>query len=48
MRACWPDAGIQYREVLEGTGKEALFGSQVELAYTVYRLSSGAYYKYSR
>ncbi|KXZ43087.1 hypothetical protein GPECTOR_102g40 [Gonium pectorale] len=40
-------SGIQYRELLEGTGPEAVLGSVCEISYIVYRLSSGAYYKYS-
>ena len=40
-------AGLQYRELLEGTGPEALFGSVCDISYVVYRLASGAYYKYS-
>eukprot|EP01023_Acetabularia_acetabulum_P055276 TRINITY_DN6368_c1_g1_i1.p1 TRINITY_DN6368_c1_g1~~TRINITY_DN6368_c1_g1_i1.p1 ORF type:complete len:215 (-),score=28.98 TRINITY_DN6368_c1_g1_i1:178-822(-) len=40
-------SGIQYRELLEGTGSQAFFGSPCEISYTVYRLSSGAYFKYS-
>lgn len=41
--------GIQYREILEGPdkGPTAELGDILELAYTVYRLSSGAYFKYS-
>ncbi|GIL92722.1 hypothetical protein Vretimale_11763 [Volvox reticuliferus] len=39
--------GLQYRELLEGTGPEATIGSLCEISYIVYRLSSGAYYKYS-
>ncbi|EFJ40481.1 hypothetical protein VOLCADRAFT_108144 [Volvox carteri f. nagariensis] len=39
--------GLQYRELLEGTGPEATPGSICEITYIVYRLSSGAYYKYS-
>ncbi|KAG2450904.1 hypothetical protein HYH02_004736 [Chlamydomonas schloesseri] len=39
--------GLQYRELLEGTGPEAQLGSICEVSYVVYRLSSGAYYKYS-
>ncbi|CAG9461710.1 unnamed protein product [Pedinophyceae sp. YPF-701] len=41
-------SGVQYRELQEGTGaRTAEIGSVCEIAYTVYRLSSGAYYKYS-
>ncbi|GLC35668.1 hypothetical protein PLESTF_001662800 [Pleodorina starrii] len=39
--------GLQYRELLEGAGPEATRGSICEITYIVYRLSSGAYYKYS-
>jgi len=40
-------SGIQYRELAVGTGKAAKLGALCEMSYTVYRLSSGAYYKYS-
>ncbi|KAG2485435.1 hypothetical protein HYH03_015814 [Edaphochlamys debaryana] len=40
-------SGLQYRELAVGTGPEAALGSVLEITYTVYRLSSGAYYKYS-
>ena len=40
-------AGIQYREILEGRGAEAVPGAVCDVMYVVYRLSSGAYYKYS-
>lgn len=39
--------GLQYREMVEGTGPEAVPGAVCEITYVVYRLSSGAYYKYS-
>ncbi|KAG2426955.1 hypothetical protein HXX76_012740 [Chlamydomonas incerta] len=39
--------GLQYRELLEGSGPEAALGSICEVSYVVYRLASGAYYKYS-
>ncbi len=39
--------GLQYRELVEGTGPEAVPGAVCEITYVVYRLSSGAYYKYS-
>ncbi|GFR44958.1 hypothetical protein Agub_g6268, partial [Astrephomene gubernaculifera] len=39
--------GTQYRELLEGSGPAATHGSVCEISYIVYRLSSGAYYKYS-
>lgn len=45
MRGC--TAGIQYREIEKGTGKEAIVGGLCDIRYTVYRLSSGGYYKYS-
>ncbi len=37
--------GIQYRELLSGTGREARTGNQCEMSYIVYRLGSGGYYK---
>eukprot|EP01026_Neomeris_dumetosa_P065309 TRINITY_DN62657_c0_g1_i4.p1 TRINITY_DN62657_c0_g1~~TRINITY_DN62657_c0_g1_i4.p1 ORF type:complete len:279 (+),score=30.23 TRINITY_DN62657_c0_g1_i4:59-895(+) len=40
-------SGIQYRELLQGQGPQALVGSPCQISYTVYRLSSGAYFKYS-
>ncbi|GMH40179.1 hypothetical protein BSKO_08083 [Bryopsis sp. KO-2023] len=40
-------SGIQYREMLAGTGREAQIGSICTVSYIVYRLSSGAYFKYS-
>lgn len=42
-----PLAGIQYRELADGIGREAKPGSVCDIQYKVYRLSSGAYYKYS-
>lgn len=39
--------GLQYREITTGDGPEALVGNECEIFYTVYRLSSGGYYKYS-
>lgn len=35
------------REIEEGTGAEALLGSGCSIRYTMYRLASGAYFKYS-
>ena len=41
-------SGLQYREYVVGTeGDEIVAGSRVEAMYKVYRLSSGAYFKYS-
>eukprot|EP00803_Ostreobium_quekettii_P007037 evm.model.scf_447EXC.2 EVM.evm.TU.scf_447EXC.2 scf_447EXC:14068-17358(-) len=40
-------SGVQYREFLEGTGRSATAGSVCDITYIVYRLSSGAYFKYS-
>eukprot|EP00878_Enallax_costatus_P010321 GHUV01010773.1.p1 GENE.GHUV01010773.1~~GHUV01010773.1.p1 ORF type:complete len:185 (+),score=50.15 GHUV01010773.1:610-1164(+) len=40
-------AGLQYREISVGDGPAAAVGSHCEIMYTVYRLSSGGYYKYS-
>jgi hypothetical protein len=40
-------AGLQYRALLEGTGPRAQIGDTCEITYVVYRLASGAYYKYS-
>ena len=40
--------GIQYREITTGTsGPKAELGDVLEVQYTVFRLSSGAYFKYS-
>ncbi|KAF6258872.1 hypothetical protein COO60DRAFT_1638843 [Scenedesmus sp. NREL 46B-D3] len=40
-------SGLQYREMALGQGDEAVAGSGCDISYTVYRLSSGGYYKYS-
>jgi len=41
-------SGLQYREYVVGTeGDEIVAGSRVEAMYKVFRLSSGAYFKYS-
>uniref|UniRef100_A0A383WF78 peptidylprolyl isomerase n=1 Tax=Tetradesmus obliquus TaxID=3088 RepID=A0A383WF78_TETOB len=40
-------SGLQYREISVGSGPEALLGLECDISYTVYRLSSGGYYKYS-
>ncbi len=40
-------AGVQYREMEIGTGSEATVGSVCGISYAVYRLASGAYFKYS-
>eukprot|EP00877_Chromochloris_zofingiensis_P013386 jgi/Chrzof1/8300/Cz03g05120.t1 len=40
-------SGIQYRELEQGNGQVAAVGCTCEMSYTVYRLSSGAYFKYS-
>lgn len=40
-------SGLQYREISVGSGPEALSGLECDISYTVYRLSSGGYYKYS-
>eukprot|EP00798_Chlamydomonas_sp_ICE-L_P009432 gene9432-4064_t len=40
-------SGIQYREIETGTGPEAVTGSQCSISYIVYRLASGAYFKYA-
>lgn len=49
MSASWCTMqGIQYRELDVGTiGPEAVLDAICEITYTVYRLSSGAYFKYS-
>jgi hypothetical protein len=39
--------GLQYREISTGAGPQAVVGSVCDIMYTVYRLSSGGYYKYS-
>jgi hypothetical protein len=39
--------GLQYREMSVGQGTGASVGSICDITYTVYRLSSGGYYKYS-
>lgn len=39
--------GIQYREIEAGSGPAALLGSVCEIRYVIYRLASGAYFKYS-
>mmetsp|Transcript_7776 Transcript_7776/g.22989 ORF Transcript_7776/g.22989 Transcript_7776/m.22989 type:complete len:356 (+) Transcript_7776:882-1949(+) len=40
-------SGVQYREMETGTGAEATVGTLCEISYAVYRLASGAYFKYS-
>ncbi|PNH10675.1 Peptidyl-prolyl cis-trans isomerase FKBP16-1, chloroplastic [Tetrabaena socialis] len=40
-------SGLQFREIVEGSGPPATRGSICEVAYVVYRLASGGYYKYS-
>lgn len=41
-------AGVQYREMEIGTGaNEVAIGSRCDISYAVYRLASGAYFKYS-
>jgi len=40
-------SGIQYREILTGTGTACDQGSVCAISYQVFRLSSGAYFKYS-
>ena len=40
--------GLRYREYVTGeVGEEAMAGSRVDARYKVFRLSSGAYFKYS-
>ncbi len=40
--------GLRYREYVAGeVGEEATKGSRVDARYKVFRLSSGAYFKYS-
>ncbi|KAL6754716.1 hypothetical protein V8C86DRAFT_2694997 [Haematococcus lacustris] len=41
-------SGVQYRELDPGQGpRAAQYGDTLEVQYTVYRLASGAYFKYS-
>lgn len=47
MQRCLLRTGIQYREMVEGKGREATLGSVCDISYIVYRLSPGAYFKYS-
>lgn len=48
MHGCMASAGVQYREIETGSGGVAAeLGSICEISYVVYRLSSGAYFKYS-
>jgi hypothetical protein len=49
LGAAGADAGaVQYREVLTGTrGSPVVPGAVCQIRYTVYRLSSGAYFKES-
>ena len=38
---------VRCRELVTGTGNEAVLGAQCDIMYTVYKLASGAYFKYS-